>query len=257
MKSSPLTKKEGLILLIGLIISICFGSHWSDLQSPLNDVLHKRLQSQSFKYPIKIVYFDDSSINQLGGWPVSRNLYSYLIHILNQLGVAIIGVDVFFPQTKPFLDEDDLLLVEMNQRFDNIVNSFYFTTAPADSLPSSLPIAPLELIELSNHHIKAVTPGYIQLPFQELLQANPRAGFSNVTVDTKGIIRTVPLLIKIGEKLYPSFSLRIAIEYLKKRPPVQKPLSLLNVLNSPLKRNYQIHYTAASENLEVFSALEL
>ncbi len=248
------TKKDFIIILIILVIIILLNSQLRTSQQLINDFIHKQLLFQKLNSPIKIVYFDDYAIEQLHGWPISRNVYSYLIHILNQLQVATIGIDIFFTPISPLPDEDDRLLIETNEQFDNIVNSCYFQQT---NKKTTQQLPPIKSLDLEISHINAKTDIQLQLPFPELLKANPDIGFVNVNIDKKGVVRTSALAIKIGEKLYPSFSLAVAMNYLRQKYPTKNPMSLLKAFDSPLKENYIIHYAVEPEQLELFPAIDL
>ena len=158
------------------------------------------------------------------------------------------------PQTSLLPDENDLLLVETNEKFGNIVNSYYFQQANKDSVQQRLPVKPLEL---ASNHVDNTTDIQFQLPFPELLTANPDAGFANVNIDQKGIVRSSTLVIRFGDKLYPSLPLAVAMKYLQQQYPIKQSVSQLKVINSPLKENYIIYYAVKPEQLALFSAIDL
>jgi len=254
MRSIRTTKKEFIIILIILVLLILLDAQLKTSQQVIDDFLYKQLLFQKLNSPIKIIYFDDYAIEQLHGWPISRNVYSYLIHILNQLQVATIGVDIFFPPTSPLPDEDDLLLVETNKKFDNIVNSYYFQHSSHEFV-QEIPL--IRSLDFESHHFNSITHIQLRLPFPELLKANPEIGFANVNIDKKGMVRTSALAIRIRNKLYPSFSLAVAMNYLRQKYPTKNPMSLLKEFDSPLKENYIIHYAVEPEQLELFPAIDL
>ena len=45
---------------------------------------------------IYVVYLGDEDLQTLGEWPVTRDYYSYLIHILKTRGAKTIGIDILF-----------------------------------------------------------------------------------------------------------------------------------------------------------------
>jgi len=243
-----------LILPVFFILVLLFHHPFRALQRPVDDLVHRVFHKSQLSHPIKIVYFDDQAIAQLQGFPIARNIYSYLIHVLNQLKTAVIGLDIFFPATSSRLDENDRLLIEMNRQFDNIINSYYFKRSAGDSIPASLPVQP---IAVQSANLVPATAIRCHLPFAELLGANPRAGFSNINLDKKGILRSCPLVIKINDQTYPSFALRIALAYLEQIHPAANPVSQLPLLQSTLKERYEIHFTTMPDQLVLIPAIEL
>ncbi|MBN2092817.1 sigma 54-interacting transcriptional regulator [candidate division KSB1 bacterium] len=219
------------------------------LQQPVDDFCQQIFMDKNLHHPVKILYFDEESIKQLGGWPIPRNIYAYLIYQLNQLHVVTIGVDIFFPTIKGELDENDRFLVEINRQYDNIINSYYLSNQHcelADSiLIDSVGIAPAK--QFGSPFSK------IELPFHELLLANPKAGFSNLIQDNNGTIRAAQLIHPVGEKLLPSFTLKIALHYSQKITKNPTPLSILRKKIQPA---YQINYKMPAFSLESCSALD-
>jgi adenylate cyclase len=192
-----------------------------------------RAAPQPSPVPI-IIDIDEASLREYGQWPWPRYLVADLLDALNEYEVAAIGLDIMFAEpdrsSPERLDESlrrdkqtalnleslpqdlrdfDRLLAEALQRspsvlgfygrFDGAIDESDIPPSVAWIERSSPDAIPIE------HSLPSV--GSAVLPLPVLLDKAP-LGFINVAPDADGVVRKSPLLIKAGDTVYPSLSLR-------------------------------------------------
>ncbi len=192
-----------------------------------------------------IIDIDEKSLAELGQWPWPRYTLALLIKALAEAGAAAIALDIILPeedQTSPRVlqenmqqkfgvnieleglpehlwSNDDLLASVMRQA--PVINGIYFhfdQSAPirddfagiASSTDRLLPqVGVAESVPAG-----AIPPGTgllkascVTVPFGPLLDAGA-VGSINVSPDGDGVIRSLPAVIAMDGKYYPSLSLR-------------------------------------------------
>ncbi len=180
--------------------------------------------------PVRIVDIDEESLARIGQWPWPRTRVADLIDRLRDQGAGVIAFDMVFAEpdrTSPsrviplwenlpelqqwarkLRDHDDVLAAAVAG--GGVVTGFALTDTPGRYSPA----------------VKAgfVTAGDDPRPFMpfysgavttltaiETLAAGN--GALNVTIDHDGVIRRVPLVVRLGDTIYPSLSaeaLRVA-----------------------------------------------
>lgn len=239
-------------ILIGFILLILIS--WISITSyPPIEHLHKRLDFLTYdvqlytkllthpiknESPIAIVDIDQKSLTEQGRWPWARSKLAKLVNNLQAAGVAVIAMDMTFPE--PEINEAlDIQKTLVTQKINNPqLSKALETIAPyfgndvlfAESLKKSKSILGFifqgdkEYNSLNKPIMTLQSPvdkdltffvakGFIgNIPL--LQQAATSLGFINVFADEDGVIRRVPLLIRDGDGLYPSLALEAARTYL-------------------------------------------
>ncbi len=176
-----------------------------------------------------IVDIDEKSLSQLGQWPWSRDKVAKILKNLTLANVKIIGLDIVFAE----LDQSSpaKVLQDMNLTYKNIPNFDTQLNFMVKNTPTILGYQ-FELIDQkfmkrdeidipaiiveknkkigANFLIKA--KGTI-LNHPNLQDSGYSSGFFNNIPDNSGVIRSVPLVIKYGDQLYPSLALEIVRVY--------------------------------------------
>ncbi len=192
---------------------------------------YQRLQPREYEpLPITIIDIDEASLKKLGQWPWPRNMMATLTDRLAENGVAALGLDVVFaesdrtspkallPKWQDFIAKDaitntipdhDALFADAIKRF-NVVSGVVLTDAT-----STLPTKKFGLVVQGDNNPKE----YV-FPYDGALdslaiftQAAAGNGALNSVPDHDGLIRKVPLLLRVGDALHPTLSaetLRIA-----------------------------------------------
>ena len=207
---------------------------------------------------IAIIDIDDKSIDQLGRWPWSRNVIADLVTSLTDYyKVKAAGFDVIFaepdnssgygimeklahtqlksvPQLtqrlqalKPQLDYDGRLAAALKDK--PVVLGYLFSDAPRSTSKGMLPPPAFTDDDLDGQRIATLdwTSYTANLPI--LQRAAPSGGFFNPVLDADGVVRSVPLIAKWGNKYYESLALatvRMALGAETARPVLFPPGSM-------------------------------
>ncbi|MFU8797143.1 MAG: CHASE2 domain-containing protein [Gammaproteobacteria bacterium] len=151
--------------------------------------------------PIIIVAVDDKSLAEQGRWPWPRNKLATLVKNLHEAGVAVIAMDMTFPEPEQNIAQEILTRhPHLKDAFKTIVPEFNYDQLFANSLRQSETILGVTL--------QSDFKGYTgNIP---LLQAAAKgAGFVNVIPDEDGIMRRA-LLVTQG---YSSLALEAIRRY--------------------------------------------
>lgn len=178
-------------------------------QGPFNGWMMRMHQKEALESPVRIVYFDRQDIESMGGWPLSRNVYGFLIRRLFELGVRQAGVHVYWG-SNPTHDENDIFLKSSLDQHDGIVGSFYFHQLGAWSEREKT----VESLSWYNPNQKvSKSASGLQPPDEYFHTRGIRFGFVNLPLTSSGIVIEAPLLVRCGEALYPSFNWLLALGY--------------------------------------------
>lgn len=196
-------------------------------------LLPLRRQSEPSPVPL-VIDIDEESLARYGQWPWPRYLVADLVDRLAQNGAASIGLDIMFAEpdrTSPasmreglyrdrgvtleivglpsFLTDFDTLLAASVRAAPLVLGAFARYAGEPYSGP--LPQPPAMIARGG----KDAPPfdAYLQsaagavLPLPELFAEAP-VGFVNVSPDADGLVRQVPLLLRLGDAVYPSLALQ-------------------------------------------------
>lgn len=183
--------------------------------------------------PVKIIDIDDASLERLGQWPWPRILLARMVERLTQAGAATIAFDIVFaerdrsspaqalelwPQTPEViaLRKSVAVLPENDQVFADsiaqapVIAGFVLTRKKTEKSPQEK-----GTFAIAGDDPHPFVLGYegavVNLP--QIEQAAPGNGAFNSTPEADLVIRHVPIVLRLGDKLYPSLSaeaLRVA-----------------------------------------------
>src|SRR6476620_4399396 len=199
--------------------------------------IYQHLQPRPYAdFPVRVVDIDEASLAKYGQWPWPRTLIAQFVQRLSDLGAAVIGLDMIFPEpdrTSPGRVADQFGIADsadaerlkslMSQLPDHdeifartiqqspVVLGFAAVQTPNDRRP------PVK----AGYAIAGVNPAEVVQRFRgtvtslELLdKAASGVGSMSISAEDKaGIIRRVPLLFTDGVKIYPNLgteALRVA-----------------------------------------------
>ncbi|HVG81624.1 MAG TPA: adenylate/guanylate cyclase domain-containing protein [Methylomirabilota bacterium] len=195
---------------------------------------YQRLKPRPFlDTPVRIVDIDDESLARLGQWPWSRARLAELIGRLEALGAAAVGLDIVLAEpdrTAPAalaeawpagpdwqaardaltrLPDPDAALAEALQRLP-IATAFAATQRPGGRAP-----ALKAGFAVAGEDPGAAAPAFAgAVPSLPILEGAAEGnGAVNSLAEGSGVVRRVPLLVRIDGQLYPSFAaelLRVA-----------------------------------------------
>ena len=203
--------------------------------------LRMRLEPPVLDPRIVIVDIDERSLAQLGRFPWGRNVQARLVDMLvGHYQAGVVGFDISFPEPdtssgfevldrlahgpldkvaglkkqlaalKPEMDYDGLLAAAMKGR--PVVLGYSLSTTQKKGV---LPEPAFTSTSLNGQRVDAYSFEGYEANIARLQQAAAGAGIYTALTDPDGIIRSSPLLQRIGDGYYPSLSLATAAVYLK------------------------------------------
>lgn len=182
-----------------------------------------------------IIDLDEDTLESFGQWPWPRFLIAELLYHLFSNGVSAMGLDVMLVEqdraSPKRLQEDLKRFMDLDVKFEGLPEELYdYDQLMADSI-RGLPIAlGLYLYFDTEHKAAEETPnpvGYViqktdksanfedhvlrasdaAFPYEIFREATP-LGLINMSPDEDGVVRRIPMLAMVDDKLYPTLSLR-------------------------------------------------
>jgi len=217
MKKIILNKKIIFSLIILLFILLSLSGLLQNWENKALDqlIIADYIFSPAEINDISIITIDKTSINKLGGWPLSRQFYSQALEILNKNGAELIGLDLILSNYSSKKEDNELK--KTFNKYDNIVLAM-----SADlRLRKNIFQEKVEVIGLN----KAVEPFF----------ENTKSGHVNFLADSDGIIRELKPYLNYNNKNYPSFSLELALNSNKvdKKTKILKDIKKENLILNP------------------------
>lgn len=264
MKLPKIVQASWLVTaLLSLILIGAVAIQWGPLQllEQKSYDLRARLRAKKPQAPIVIVAIDDASIAQLGRWPWPRGYMAELMAQIASYGPALIGTNILYtePDRNSGLDEVKALheaaaklganaavLGAIDQTAKRLDNDALLAAALTSTQKVQLPLF-FTLGEQAANTDPAM-PEYLKKSSREwnasgkLLKATEVAapipvfadpslvlGHINIIPDSDGTVRRESLTIYYQGRIFPSFALQAAMQYLR------IPLSGLSLGDGRLK----------------------
>ncbi len=176
---------------------------------------------------IVIIDIDDKSLEQIGQWPWSRDVVSRLLTTLTQNEIGLIGFDMVFAEedrTNPvkILQKHKITTNKAIPDYEKIfaktvaqtptILGYQFQLEKDDYIQKKVPDIPAIFIEKNKQlsQVDMVINAYGTILNNSLIQnSGYSSGFFNNVPDESGVVRSVPLLIRYEDQLYPSLALEI------------------------------------------------
>ncbi|MDG4603793.1 MAG: adenylate/guanylate cyclase domain-containing protein [Defluviicoccus sp.] len=202
----------------------------SHLRDPVFDT-YQRIRPRTYQpAPVRVIDIDEESLRRIGQWPWPRTRVAELVATLHRLGAAVIAFDVLFAEpdrTSParvlpeWGDQPALRMLmeelpDNDERLRDAVASANVVTAFALAAVGGVRVPQLK----AGYAIAGTDPGPFVPAFEtavttlEMIESVARGnGAINVIRDLDGVGRQVPLVLRLGNSLYPSLAaeaLRVA-----------------------------------------------
>jgi adenylate cyclase len=196
---------------------------------------------------IVVVDIDQKSLSEIGRWPWSRDVIAELVNQLSdKYHVRSVGFDVLFNEAdttsgystlvslansefrdvpgfgdklralKPTLDYDGRLARALQDK--PVVLSFFLSNhAPKGTLPKPA----FTEADLQGRALDSISSAGYDAALPALAHAARAGGYMNTEIDPDGLLRSIPLLSRIGDGYYESLSLataRVALDADKVSP---------------------------------------
>jgi len=197
-------KSRNLLYAIFVCISVCLlaslPTRWNDyLTDSTSSLLFRLRGKRDLSENIIICYIGEKEIDNLNGWPISRDYYGYFLHKLSRSRTKSIGIDILFNQS-------DLRYPEYDSTFASIIGS------------SSAIVLPMVFEDIEDvvddvENDLAIPMGInANYPIPSLKQNASTIGFSNFG-DSKNLIK-IPFIVKSEGDTLLSFGAELARLYL-------------------------------------------
>jgi adenylate cyclase len=219
-----------LVLLCGLVPALVTAAlclfrppFFRDLDFAAYDVLARATSARTLGGNIVIVDVDERSLAAIGQWPWRRDLVGTLISRLRDLGASTIALDIIFAEPDryggPGVSPDQALAETL--RAGRVVVGYGMTFDKEATQSSACVQHPLGLPIVRSGDERADDPFFqatgaiCSLPM--LAQAAGASGFLNAAPDADGLLRRVPLLLALDDRVYPSLALAAVLAGTGKR----------------------------------------
>jgi adenylate cyclase len=216
----------GTVIAASLALRIWDPSPVARMRSLVFDA-YQRVSPRAFdpSLPVRVVDIDEESLKQVGQWPWPRTVLADLVTKLGQNGAAAIGFDMVFP-------EPDRMSPANTLRFWPNVEALAGLRQEIEKLPSNdqvfaeaIGTAPVVLGFIAapqGTSIPETKAGFAHggddpklfVPFypgaaaslKELQDKAQGTGSLNWIPDQDQIIRRMPMVVRVGDTLFPSFA---------------------------------------------------
>jgi len=211
-----------LFILLSVLLSSAYlflPTHFQSLDNRVRDFYFKFRGPEKASEDVVIVDIDEKSIKELGQWPWERDKFAQILNNLSASGAGIIGLDIVFSEadkTSPKrlakewgiddtkMPDYDLILSQTIAATPTILG--YVFDFDFDNT-NEAPQVPAIFVEKAKQDIEFFPLARGVLANLKVIQnAAYSSGYMNNIPDEAGIIRSVPLMIKYQEQLYPSLA---------------------------------------------------
>lgn len=177
---------------------------------------------------VVVIDLDDKSLKQIGQWPWSRDVVSQMLVNLTNAGVGLVAFDVVFAEEdrsnpiklveKLQLDIKDKEIPDYDYTFAATVSQtptilgYQFQLTKDKYMDTKAPAIPAIFIEKNrnDNNKNMVINAHGTILNIPLVQDNAySSGFFNNVPDESGVVRSVPLIIRYNEQLFPSLALEV------------------------------------------------
>jgi len=225
-------KKFSIYFLAILIVSIGLSVLYSFIPKTLES-FDNRLRDYMFivrgeepdSKNVVIIDIDDKSLKQIGQWPWSRDVVADMLVNLTSGGIGLIAFDVVFAEedrsnpiklveklglkTEKEIPDYDYTFAATVAQTPTILG-YQFMLSKDDYIQTKAPDIPAMILEKNRneHNKNMVISAYGTILNIPIVQDNSySSGFFNNVPDESGVVRSVPLVIRYNEQLYPSLAL--------------------------------------------------
>jgi adenylate cyclase len=152
-----------------------------------------------------ILAIDDETVQEAGVYPLPRSTVARLVEGVGRLGAKVVALDLLFV-ARGASEQDQALSTALAGTRSVLASAGIFDRPVQTLLPGGR--SELDRVPVARS---------VLLPIEPLARV-AAVGAVNVTTDSSGVPRHVPLLLRAGDQLLPSFALRAASVALNRDP---------------------------------------
>jgi adenylate cyclase len=185
-----------------------FALTWIGLQDPqVKEILrlksfdlHLQNQEKQISPDIAIVTIDEKAIEKYGQWPWNREVLADTIGKLREQGAGVIVMPILFSETDR-LGGDEALISQLMNNFIVISQTGSHQTSQNGYPRGVAKIGnPLEFL--------FEWPGMVG-PIEDIGNSAAGVGTTNTAPEIDGVVRRMPLLMKIGNDVFPNIAIEV------------------------------------------------
>ena len=219
------------LVVAGIVISIyvLIPSQFEVFDNRLRDMLFINRGTIEPTRQVVIVDIDERSLKEIGQFPWKRSDVAKMVTNLSEAGVSAIGFDIMFPEpdkSSPHrviselgiadivpknkqINYDELLANAVGKTPTVLAYTFDFEGKEIYKNKEA-PKIPATFAKRNNgeqEYLREADGVITNIPI--IQNASRTSGFINVWPDSDGVIRSVPLAVVYGSKVYPSLALEL------------------------------------------------
>ena len=185
-----------------------FALTWIGLQDPqVKEILRLKSfdllfqsQQKEISQDIVVITIDEKSIEKNGQWPWKRDVLADTILQLSAQGAGVIVLPILFSEPDRLGGDDYLAKVLQNN---------YVVVAQTGSNQTTKNGYPRGVAKIGNPLEWLFSwPGMVG-PIPEIGDNSAGVGVTNVSTEIDGVVRRMPLLMKIGNDVYPNIAIEV------------------------------------------------
>lgn len=215
-------------ICVGILVSI-FNIYYpaavTSFDNKLKDYMFIYRGIEKDSRSVVIIDIDEESLKELGQWPWPRNKIAQILENLTAAGIGVIGFDIVFAEVDQ--SSPHKVLKDFNIEADNVPNYDDIFNQVVSQTPTVLgyqfELEDKEFIKKEDLNIPALIIEKNKNVGQDMLinakgtilnhptlqDSAYTSGFFNNIPDDNGIVRSVPLVIRYDDQLFPSLALEI------------------------------------------------
>src|SRR4051812_2515801 len=195
-------------VVLGTMMALC--AHTSLLERLENLTMDMRFRVRAPEDPpadsrLLLIGIDQASLDRFGRWPWPRERHGDLCKLLAVNDPAVVAFDLLFTDVQKGNPEDDAYFAEAVKASPNVVTGA-LTIRDANPIPpGSTRSQPIPSIQGDRGKIPGNAGALVPFP---ALGAVSWTGFVDCDPGGDGVRRNLPLLLRVGDEVYPSLALQ-------------------------------------------------
>lgn len=202
------------LLVLGVVWLVSYTSVYQRLDAWLKDYLQFQTADEIYFDDVIVLDIDDASIQKLkathGVWPYKRDIYGKVLEYLTAKGADKVVFDILFAEAR---EGDDKLSLEVSKH----KNAVFVAATPVIATEAHLNET-FDQGRLAAHswsvspHFPVSTLQAVLLPVASITspQIDPyNIGIVDVSADADGLVRSVPVIHKVGNSYLPALPLAV------------------------------------------------
>lgn len=216
------------------------------IEAPLTDFRFLIQGPRPAPDEITIIAIDDETVQETGAYPLPRATIAQLVERLGQMAPKVVALDLLF--VDPGQPEGDRALATALGKAPSVLAAAGIFEHPRQTV----------FFGSGNDIEEMAIARHVLLPLKPLTEV-AAVGVVNVATDMSGVPRHVPLLLRSGERLIPSFPLRAASIAVRQSPTISSHEITLGVqsIHTDLGYSLPLRFYGPRGTIRTISASEV